>query len=323
MQVVVVGLIIFFSCVIILELLIYAFKNMRSPNRAKIRKRLRKHVYVQDEGGGGTDIMKKRIYSEIPFLNRLLSNTPGMQKLDQLVIQANAKYPMGFYILLVLLLATLGYIAGKILVYNQALALIFMVVFGTLPILFLKILKQRRLEKFQKQLPEALDLIARSLKAGHAFTGGMQMAAEEFDDPLGPEFSETLDEIKFGVSVSNAMKNLNQRIECTELGYFVIGVILQRETGGNLAELIETLANLIREKFKLLGKIRTLSAEGKLSAVILCALPFFITAWIRFTNPEYMNLLFTEPMGQVMVAIAVVLMILGVIVMKKMIDIKV
>jgi tight adherence protein B len=246
-----------------------------------------------------------------------------VQTLDKLIIQANAGYPMGFYILLVFLMAALGYIVGKILMHNQGFALIFMAVFATFPFLYLKFLKQRRLEKFQKQLPEALDLIARALKAGHAFTGGMQLAAEEFGDPLGPEFSETLDELNFGVSLPNAMTNLTKRIECPELSYFVIGVILQKETGGNLAELIETLTNLIREKFKLLGKIRTLSAEGKLSAVILCALPFCIAAWIRFTNPDYMNLLFTEPMGHVMVAIAVVLMILGVIVMKKMIDIKV
>jgi tight adherence protein B len=322
MQLFVTGVIIFISSVVIFELLIYAIKNMRSPNRAKIRKRLRKSIYVQDEIGG-TDILRKRILSEIPSLNRLLLSTPGVQKLDRLIIQANAKYPMGFYVLLVLLLAAVGYIAGTVLMHNQALALICMALFAFFPLLYLKLLKQKRIEKFRKQLPDALDLIARALKAGHAFTSGMQLAAEEFDDPLGPEFSETLDEINFGVSVSNALKNMLNRIECAELSYFVIGVILQRETGGNLAELIETLANLIREKFKLLGKIQTLAAEGKLSAIILCALPFLIAAWIRFTSPEYMNLLFTDPMGRKMVAIAVVLMILGIIFMKKIIDIKV
>jgi len=322
MKLFITGLIIFISSVIIFELLIYAIKNMRSPNRAKIRKRLRKSIYVQNETEG-TDILRKRVLSEIPSLNRLLLNTPGVQRLDRLIIQANAKYPMGFYILFVLLLAAVGFIAGTALTHNQWLALIFMALSSCLPLLYLKLLKQRRIEKFQKQLPEALDLIARALKAGHAFTGGMQLAAEEFDDPLGPEFSETLDEINFGVSVSNALTNMTTRIECEELRYFVIGVILQRETGGNLSELIEILANLIREKFKLMGKIRTLSAEGKLSAIILCALPFVITAWIRFTSPDYINLLFTEPMGHKMVAVAIVLMILGIIVSKKIIDIKV
>jgi tight adherence protein B len=322
MQLFITGVIIFIGTVIIFELLIYAFKHMRSTNRSKIRKRLRKSIYVQDETGG-PDILRKRILSEIPFLNRLLLSTPGVQWLDRLIVQANAKYPMGFYVLLVLLLAAGGYIVGTVATNNQALALTGMVLFACLPLLYLKVLKERRIEKFRKQLPDALDLIARALKAGHAFTGGMQLAADEFDDPLGPEFSETLDEINFGLQVSKALKNLANRIECAELSYFVIGVILQRETGGNLAELIETLASLIREKYKLLGKIQTLSAEGKLSAIILCSLPFFIAAWIRFTNPDYINLLFTESAGHKMVAIALVLMVLGVIVMKKIITIKV
>jgi tight adherence protein B len=322
MQFFIIGIIIFISSVIIFELLIYAFKNLRSPDRAKIRKRLRKYIYVQD-AGAGTDILRKRVMSEIPFLNRLLLNTPGVQRLDRLIIQANARYPLGFYLLFVLLAAAVGFIAVTALTRNQLLGLLGLIIFGSLPLLYLKLLKQKRIEKFQKQLPEALDLIARALKAGHAFTGGMKLAAEEFDDPLGPEFSETLDEINFGVSVSNALINMTKRIECAELKYFVIGVILQRETGGNLSELIETLANLIREKFKLMGKIRTLAAEGKFSAIILCALPFVISAWIWFTSPDYIGLLVTEPMGHVMVAVAIVLMILGIIFMKKIIEIKV
>ena len=143
-----------------------------------------------------------------------------------------------------------------------------------------------RTEKFKKQMPDGLDLVARALKAGHAFSGGISMAAEEFDDPLGPEFAEMLDEINFGVSVPEALKNLTNRIECEELKYFVMGVILQRETGGNLAELIETLANLIREKFKFEGKVRTLSAEGKLSAIILSALPFLVGGFFLDQQPE-------------------------------------
>jgi tight adherence protein B len=189
--------------------------------------------------------------------------------------------------------------------------------------LYLKLLKQKRIEKFQKQLPDALDLIARALKAGHAFTGGIKLAADEFDDPLGPEFSETLDEINFGVSVADALKNLAKRIECHEIKYFVVGVILQRETGGNLAELVETLANLIRENFKFQGKVRTLSAEGRLSAIILVVLPFLIGAWIRFSSPEYMDLLITDPIGRIMLAIALIMMIIGIFVMKKMVQIKV
>ncbi|MGD9089408.1 MAG: type II secretion system F family protein, partial [Desulfobacterales bacterium] len=242
---------------------------------------------------------------------------------DHLIIQANARYPMGFYILFGFFTASVGFTAGTVLAKNQLLALVFVPICGSLPFLYLKLLKQKRIEKFQKQLPDGLDLIARALKAGHAFIGGLQMAAEEFDDPLGSEFEETLDEINFGVSVSDALKNLAKRIDCNEIKYFVVGVILQRETGGNLAELVEILATLIRENFKFQGKVRTLSAEGKLSAAILVVLPFLIGLWIRFTNPEYMDLLITEPMGRIMLAVALIMMIIGIFIMKKMVEIKV
>ena len=154
-----------------------------------------------------------------------------------------------------------------------------------LPYVYLSRKKADRIEKFKKQLPDALDLVARSLKAGHSFNGGLSMAAEEMDDPIGPEFSETLSEINFGISVSDALKNLSDRIDCEELRFFIIGVILQRETGGNLAELMEMLANLIRERFKFEGKVRTLTAEGRFSMWVLMALPIFLGVFLYIRNP--------------------------------------
>jgi len=179
------------------------------------------------------------------------------------------------------------------------------------------------MEKFQRQLPEALELIARSLKAGHAFPSGMKLAADEFDDPLGPEFDETLNEINFGVSVPDALKNLTDRIDCPDLKFFVISVILQRETGGNLAEIIESLSYIIRERFKLYGKVKILAAEGKLSAIILVALPFLIMIVLRFINTDYINTLLSEPAGRIMSGMAAFMMLIGILVMKKMVNIKV
>jgi tight adherence protein B len=179
------------------------------------------------------------------------------------------------------------------------------------------------MKKFQGQLPDALELIARALRAGHAFSSGMKLAADEFDDPLGPEFEQTLDEINFGISVPDALKNLSSRIDCPDLKYFVVSVILQRETGGNLAEIIESIAYLIRERFKLHGRVRVLAAEGKLSATILMILPFLIVVALRFINPELISTLFTDPIGRVVVAAGAFWMIIGVLVMKRMIDIKV
>ncbi|MGD8801340.1 MAG: type II secretion system F family protein, partial [Desulfobacterales bacterium] len=291
MQQFILGATIFVISVIVIELLSYAYRNIRSPERANILKRLRKSIYTQD-AQAGTDIIKKRVLSEIPFLNRLLTKMPGMLKLDNLISQANAKYPIGFFILFALFLAFLGFLIGTLVIKNQFAALGLFGLGGLMPFVYLKVLKRKRIGKFKRQLPEALDLMARALKAGHAFTNGMRLAADQFDDPLGSEFAETLDEINFGVSVPDALKNMAKRIDCAEIRYFVVGVILQRETGGNLAELMGILSYLIREKFKFEGKVRTLSAEGRLSAVILIALPFLIAGWLQFSNPKYLSTLF-------------------------------
>jgi tight adherence protein B len=175
--------------------------------------------------------------------------------------------------------------------------------------------------KFQEHLPDALDLIARSLKAGHAFSGGLKMVAEEFSDPIGTEFRKTLDEINFGVD--QAMKNLAHRVDCPDLQFFVVSVIIQRETGGNLAEILEKIASLVRERFKLYGKVRALAAEGKLSAIILLSLPPFIGIYMAIVSHDYIGLLFSDPIGIIMLISAVCMMIAGVVVMKRMITIKV
>jgi tight adherence protein B len=230
---------------------------------------------------------------------------------------------MGFYLLLAFILAAAGFLVSNELTKNPSLSLMVMVVMGACPFVYLTRRKRKRIEKFKRQLPEGLDLIARALKAGHAFTGGMMLAVEEIDDPLGPEFSETVDEINFGVSVPAALKNLSKRIDCEELNFFVVGAILQRETGGNLSELMETLAILIRERFKFQSKLRILSAEGRISAIILVALPFLVAGWIWFSNPNYLNPLISEPIGQLLIVLALIMMMVGIIVMKKIVDIEV
>jgi len=322
MNIFVIGIIIFFITIIVIELSIFAVKNMRSVNRAKIRKRLRKHTYDKDNTGQ-IDIVKKRVLSDIPFFNKLLLKIPGIKRLDGLTIKVNSKYPAGFYVLVAFFFGTVGFMGINFFLINRLLSFLLAALLVCLPFLHLHSLKQKRIEKFRSQFPEALDLIARALKAGHSLNSGMKLAADEFDDPLGPEFDETLGEINFGVSVDNALKNLAKRIECPELKYFVVAVILQRETGGNLSELIESLANLIREKFKFQGKVRTLSAEGRLSAVILVAIPFVIAAYLHFANPYYLGPLFSEPAGRIMIGVAGIMMVIGISVMKKMVTIKV
>lgn len=322
MDLFIIGAIFFIVSVVMIELFLYAFKNMRSTNRARIKKRLRKFIYEEDKTGHGT-ILKKRIFSEIPLLNTFLLKMPGLSQLDNLVIQANASYPLGFYGLMALLLGAVGTMTGLFFNIHTLLSLLIGLVLMCFPYFYLKWLKQERIKKFKSQFHEGLDLIARALKSGQAFTGGMKLAADEFDAPLGTEFGETLDEINFGVTVRDALKHLADRVDYPEIKYFVIAVIIQRETGGNLAELIESLAHLIRQNFKFQADVRTLTAEGRLSAIILCALPFFVLAWIQFSTPQFLAPLFSELIGKIMLGGAGIMMVIGMLVMRQMVKIDV
>jgi tight adherence protein B len=322
MNLFIMGLLLFIMAICVIELLTLAFRQIRSPQRAKLRKRLRKYI-VEENPDNGADILRKRVLSEIPFLNRLLLRLSTVRRLDQLVIQSNAPYTLGFYVLLIGLLATFGFLFGVFFLRQILMAILLAITAGAAPLIFLRSKRHARIEKFRSQMPEGLELIARSLRAGHALPSGMKLAAEHFEDPLGPEFGETLDEINFGVSVADALKNLAGRMHCKEVGYFVVAVILQRETGGNLAELMESLGHLIRENYKFQGKVRTLSAEGRLSAVVLIALPFLIAGWIKLSSPAFLEPLLTEPVGRLMLMSAGVMMVLGIIVTRKMIKIDV
>jgi tight adherence protein B len=315
-------MVIFLISVVIVELVSYAYRNSEAAKRSRIKKRLRKYVFVEGEATG-TDIIKKRVFSDVPAFNSFLSHAPLFHRLDQLLAQANAKSSAGFYILLMLTLGVIGFSTVYFFSRNALLSTVAGFMLAPIPMLFLLDMKKKRILRFKKQLPDALDLIARALRAGHSFTGAMKLAVEEFDDPLGPEFEETLNEINFGVSVPSALKNLSTRFSFEELQYFVTGVTLQRETGGNLAELVETLARLIRERFVFEGKVRVLTAESRISAVVLVALPFLIAGFLWFTNPNFLKPLLTEPVGHFLIVLAIVLMTIGIIVMKRMVNVKV
>lgn len=316
------GVTIFVLSLLVIELCFHALSVFQNPDRALVRKRLSRSLA---EGSQDTDntLLKKQVLSDVPFLNQILTKMPWFGKLQLTINQANMKYTLGFFILISLTFGLVGYLAGSALLkttWQPALAALGL---ACLPYFHLLMKKKERMGKFEKQLPEALDLIARALKAGHAFTTGMKLVSEEFKDPIGPEFDETLDEINFGLSVADALKNLTRRVECLDLKFFVVSVILQRETGGNLAEIIESLAHLIRERFKFRRKVQVLSAEGKLSAVILLILPFVLFAGILFLNPDYMEVLITDPIGKTISTISIIMMVVGVFFIRRIIDVDV
>jgi tight adherence protein B len=317
-----IGILTFAACVFVIEMISYAYKLMRNPDRKKIQRRL-KAFSAGKYGNEGSSILRKEVLSKIPFLNRILTSMPIARRMNRFLQQANVPYTLGFFLLLMILLGSTGLFGGLMITRNPVLSISIGICLALLPFFYIRSMKKRRMQKFERQLPDALELVARALKAGHAFSSGMQLAADEFDDPLGTEFQNTLDEINFGASVPDALKNLSIRVECPDLRYFIVSVIVQRETGGNLAEIIENLAHLIRERFKLRGRVQVLAAEGKLSGMILVAIPFFVVLALRFMNPTYIATLIEDPAGRAMAAMAVFLMVLGVLVMRKMIDIKI
>ena len=183
--------------------------------------------------------------------------------------------------------------------------------------------RDKRIRLFEKQIPEALALMGRAMRAGHAFPTAVQMVADEMADPIGGEFRTLFDETNYGVPQQEALLRLADRVPVAHLGYFVVAAIIQRESGGNLAELLDNIASVVRARLKLLGQVRTLSAEGKLSAQILIALPFATGALINIITPAFMAVLWTDPVGIRLVGGALFIMALGVLWMRKIIRIRV
>jgi tight adherence protein B len=322
-------ILIFIAILILVELGYFVLKGFQSSEKKGVRTRL-KALAVQAENEAAVDILKKDRLSDIPWLHSLLKKFSSMGKMSFLVEQAGVQRKPGLYILLSLTFAFIGFLAG--IPFHSAYFPLFpsffiiipcTVIPSLLPFLFLHYKRRKRLHKFEEQLPEALDLIARSLKAGHAFSSGLRLISEEMEDPVSVEFEKTVNEINFGISTQDALTNLTNRIPLDDLRFFVISVILQRETGGNLAEILENLARLIRERFKLNGHVRVLSSQARLSAYILVAVPFVLAFIIHLMNPKFYEALLDNPSGKYILAVGVVWMIVGIFVMKRMVTIRV
>ena len=180
-----------------------------------------------------------------------------------------------------------------------------------LPFMVLNYKRGKRLRAFEEAFPEALDLISRALKAGHAFATGLKMVADEMSEPVGPEFRKTFDEQNFGLPLKDALANLTVRIPLLDVRFFSTAVLIQRETGGNLSEILENLAHVVRERFKILRQVRVYTAHGRLTGYVLLALPAFLGIALAFINPEHMQLLFRERIGHMLLGAAAVMQTVG------------
>jgi tight adherence protein B len=259
----------------------------------------------------------------LPALDRAFGETARGRSLAGWIEQAGTKATLSS---ILLVSAIVGLIFGFLTSTFTRTPIFLMMGFAvgaSLPFLVLKVKRSRRMRAFEEQFPEALDLISRALKAGHAFATGLKMVADEMPEPVGPEFRKTFDEQNFGLPLKDALENLTVRIPLLDVRFFATAVLIQRETGGNLSEILDNLAHVVRERFKILRQVRVYTAHGRLTGYVLLALPAFLSIALMFINPEHMNLLFRERMGQMMLMGAIVMQTIGFLWIKKIVKIEV
>ena len=266
-------------------------------------------------------IIKDESYSQNPLFNRILESLKFSEKLQKLLNQAGNPMKLDRLFIYMILFGLIGFFLG-IKMGNPLLALIFGPGMALLPVLHVKILKSKRIRDFTKEFPDAIDMMADAIKAGNAFNKALLMVANESPDPVGIEFRKTFEEQNLGIPLIEALTNLSNRVESLDLKLFITAVSLQKDTGGNLAEILNSISYTIRERFKLMGQIRVYTAQARFSAFVVGSLPIAFIIFIRIINPDYINVLFYEPEGKKLLALAVILQILGFLSIKKIVNIK-
>jgi tight adherence protein B len=269
------------------------------------------------------EFLKNEVLSAVPLLNRLLSRVKIAATIDRRLRQADMKMPVSTFILLSLVLFFVGIVAGRILHWPTILSVVIGVGLLAVPNFVVDIKRRRRLKRFMNHFPEALEMFARSLRAGHSFTGAIQLVAQEMPDPIGPEFSKVFEEQNLGIPLRQALIGMTDRVDILDVKFFVTAILIQRETGGNLAEIIDKIAYVIRERFRVQGQLKIFTAQARLSGFILAFLPIGVAILIWILNPGYMKPLWFERTGRIMIAVAVTLQVLGMLAIRKIIRIKI
>jgi tight adherence protein B len=317
------SVLVFIAVVLLLEGLYLMWKTYKGPQAKKIQRRLNALSAAADSSAQ-SNLVRERMLSELPPLQRFLLGLPRAHQLDRMLLQANLNWTVANLLLGCAAAGAVSYMLVTALLHQPFLAGALAAAGAAfLPLAYVRRRRSRRLAKLEQQLPDALDLLGRALRAGHAFGAGLQMIGEEMADPIASEFRMVHDEVNFGVSLEQALSNLSVRAPVTDLRYFVVAVLIQRESGGNLTEVLSNLSRLIRQRLKLFWHVRVLSAEGRMSAWLLSCLPFAIGGLMNVFNPEFMAPLWHDPIGLTIVRSMLVSMAFGVLLLRKIIRIRV
>ncbi len=271
----------------------------------------------------GLKLARDEMLSSVPAVHRLMLHWQWSVRLQERLAQAGLKMKAGKLILMSACLG-LGTFVIIGLFYPQFwVGLLLGITALFIPYGVVSYLRQRRLQQFEEKFPEALDLLGRAVRAGHAFTTGLEMIARESPDPIASEFRTTFEEQNFGLPLRDALLNMTERIPSIDVRFFVTALLIQKETGGNLAEILDSLARVIRDRFRIYREVRVRTAQGRLTAGILIALPVFMMIILMIMNPTYMRVLFEDPKGSLILTVAGLMQVIGSLLIWKIIHIEV
>ena len=310
----------FLAVVLALEGAYNLWASGQSPEAKRISARLEA---LSGEASTSASIERSLAPTRMLRLNTLLATVGFGQRMHRFISASAVAVSPAELLLMSVALGTLGFVLpglfGKPPTFGAALGL----VLAVLPWWRVASRRSQRIQRIERQFPEALDLMGRAMRAGHSFPSAVKMVADEMAEPLGRDFRILFDEMNYGVPTNDALRHLADRVPVSDVSYFVVAVMIQRESGGNLAELLDKISLIVRARLELLGEVRTLSAEGRLSAIILTALPFGVGLVVNILNPEFLSVLWTDPLGLRMVGVAVFMMVLGILWMRSIIRIRV
>jgi len=268
-------------------------------------------------------ILKHAAAGPLPGVDRLMARTGAGMSLSRLIEQSGVRTTPGAIVLVSLVAAAAAGLLTRLLVMNPFAPPMAAAFAGIAPYAWLVHRRTSRRKRFEEQFPEALDLMSRAIRAGHALQTALGMAAEELPDPVGPEFKKTFDQQNFGLPLRDALNEMAVRIPLLDVRFFVTAVLIQRDTGGNLAEILDNLAHVVRERFKIRRQVRVHTAHGRFTGYVLLALPAALAIALSFINPEHMQVLFREHMGQMMLMGAIVMQTVGFLWIRQVIKIEV
>lgn len=272
-------------------------------------------------GEGGSIFREQR--PEGTVADVLLTRLPKLRDVPVLIEHAHVTWSTNTFVLLTLGVAVASGMAGLAIGAGPLVAVVVAAAGGSLPYVYLRRRKSRHLNRFEEEFPEAIDMLGRAIRAGHPLSAGIQMVGQEMPDPVGGEFRTLFEESRFGVPFAEAMMGMVDRIDLVDVRIFATAILVQREVGGNLAEILDNISKMIRARFKIRRQLRTYTAQGRMSGIVVGLMPFVVGILFYLINPDYVKLLFIHPLGRVMLAVGITLQIFGYFWIRKVVNIEI